>query len=255
VSEPERSREIGRRNGTLRSNYGEAAKALLGSSFVVTPLFRFVPAQANEINSARAVPRDPLAIEEWLQSVARVRPSITDVVWAMATSRWCARPMADPTIVQLPHSPTSPFVGNTIGQSLPSGEIMALATLNAEALAAPLQAGLLLDEWTETVPADRETTGISFNVNRPNATAPQAILIAVPAALTGHWTFSNLVGAVHEALDLAKLRAVEPDALLGRGDNGAGDYFQLLPAILTEFTSGRFPTLDFADRVASTLRS
>jgi hypothetical protein len=28
---------------------------------------------------------------------------------------------------------------------------------------------------------------------------------------------------VHEALDLAKLRAVEPDALIGRGADGAGD--------------------------------
>ena len=255
ANEPERSREIGRRNGILRTSYCDAAKPLLGSSFVITPLFRFATGQANEINTARAETRDALVIEEWLQSVARVRPSVTDMVWAMATTRWCGRAIPDPNVVQLPHRAGAPFVGGAFGQSLPPGEIMALVALNAEALAAPLQTGLLIDEWTETVPADRETTGISFNVNRPNATAPQATLVAVPAALSGHWTFPDLVGAVHEALDLAKLRAVEPDALIGRGADGAGDYFQLLPTILTEFTTGRFAVVDFADRVATASRS
>jgi hypothetical protein len=254
-NEPERSREMGRRNGILRTNYGDAAKVLLGSSFVITPLFRFAIGQATEITIARAEPRDALAIEEWLQSLARVRPNLSDLIWAMATTRWAGRAIPDPNIVQLPHRAGADFVGGAFAQPLPPGEIMALVALNAEVLGAPLQTGLLIDEWTETVPADRETTGISFNINRPNATAPQAVLVAVPATLSGHWTFSDLVGAVHEALDLAKLRAVEPDALIGRGADGAGDYFQLLPTILTEFTTGRFAVVDFADRAASASRS
>ena len=133
----------------------------------------------------------------------------------------------------------TPFIGGVFGTALPPGEFLAMLALDDAALAAPLQAGLLIDEWTETVPTDREITGVAFNVNRPNATAPQAVLVAVPATLGGHWTFDDLVGAVHEALDLAQLRAVEPDALIGRGaDQSAGAYFQALPAILTQFTAG-----------------
>jgi hypothetical protein len=75
-----------------------------------------------------------------------------------------------------------------------------------------LQAGLVIDDWTETAPADQETTGVAFNFNRPNAVAPQALLVAVAPVLRGHWTWDDLVGSVHEALDLAKLRAVEPQS-------------------------------------------
>ena len=103
------------------------------------------------------------------------------------------------------------------------------------AAAGGLQAGLVIDDWTETVPADQETTGVAFNFNRPNAVAPQALLVAVAPVLRGHWTWDDLVGSVHEALDLAKLRAVEPDRLFGRALTGPatdGAYFQALPAIL-----------------------
>ncbi|HVG52121.1 MAG TPA: hypothetical protein VM867_10845, partial [Xanthobacteraceae bacterium] len=129
ADEPDHSREIGRRNDILRTSYYDAAKALLGPSFVITPLFKFAVGQANEINAASAVPRDPLAIEEWMQSVARVRPGITDMVWALATTRWCGRAIADPKIVQLPHSPGAPFIGGAFGQSQPPGEVMALVAL------------------------------------------------------------------------------------------------------------------------------
>jgi hypothetical protein len=49
---------------------------------------------------------------------------------------------------------------------------------------------------------------------------------------------------------------VEPDALLSRDENTpspAGDYFQVLPSILAEFTAGRVATTDFAARVAAVL--
>jgi hypothetical protein len=69
-------------------------------------------------------------------------------------------------------APGTPFIGGAFGAALQPGEFLALLAFNGEALAARLQAGLLIDGWTETVPTDRETTGVAFNVNRPNATAP-----------------------------------------------------------------------------------
>lgn len=117
-----------------------------------------------------------------------------------------------------------------------------------------LQAGIVIDDWTETAPADQETTGVAFNFNRPNAVAPQALLVAVAPVLRGHWTWDDLVGSVHEALDLAKLRAVEPDRLFGRAPTGPatdGAYFQALPAILMEFTQGRLVATDFAEQAVA----
>jgi hypothetical protein len=40
---------------------------------------------------------------------------------------------------------------------------------------------------------------------------PQALLLAVPPALKGHWSGNDLVDSVADTLDRAKLRAVEPD--------------------------------------------
>jgi hypothetical protein len=59
---------------------------------------------------------------------------------------------------------------------------------------------------------------------------------------------------VHEALDLAKLRAVESDRLFGRALTGPGTdgaYFQALPAILMEFTQGPLVATDFAEQAVA----
>ena len=78
----------------------------------------------------------------------------------------------------------------------------------------------------------------------------------VPPAPTGRWALDDVVGAVNEGLDLAHLRAVEPDALIGRGASEAqptGDYFQALPALLSEFSNARFAVIDYAQRVNAVL--
>ena len=253
--EIERIAETARRNNVLRERYVDAARALFGSSFGLVPLFRFAPDQAGEVEHAIAAPPATAAtVEDWLLALARVRPRLADLTWVLAASRWTGYPMSDLSAVQFPDRPEVPWIGGAVGGNLPPGEWLSLLALNAEAAVRPLQAGLLLDDWTETVPADRETTGVAFHFDRPNAVAPHALLVAVPPDLRGHWTWDDLVGCVHEALDLAALRAVEPDALLGRNADASppqGDYFQVLPSILTEFTSGRIVTTDFASRVAA----
>jgi hypothetical protein len=250
AGEPERTKETARRRGILRQSYIDAAKSLLGASFGIVPLFHFDAAQASELQQALATPvvGDAMAIEEWMHSAARVRPPLSNLTWAMAGTRWIGRAIGDPAVAQLPHRSGSPWIGGRFTGSLPQGEWLSLLILGAGANAAPLQAGLVIDDWTETVPVDRETTGVAFNFNRPNAVAPQAVLVAVAPDLRGHWTWDDLVGSVHEALDLAKLRAVEPDQLFGRTTDNApnGAYFQALPAILMEFTQGRIVATDFA---------
>jgi hypothetical protein len=248
--EPARTRETLRRNHLLRQSYLDAAQVLFGPAFLIVPLFRFTDQQASEIAQSRAAPvtRDALALDAWLHSAARVRPRIAELVWTMAGARWSGHAIADPVVVQLPFTASAPWIGGKFGDALPMGEWLSLVVFDVDATAGPLQAGLLLDDWTETVPVTRETTGVAFNFNRPNAVAPQALLVAVSPQSRGHWTFDELTGCVHEALELAKLRAVEPDALVGRRASERapfGSYFQLLPAILSEFTSGRLPATDF----------
>jgi hypothetical protein len=250
TDEPARTRQTVRRNHLLRQSYLDAAQVLFGPAFLIVPLFRFTDEQASEIAQSRAAPvtRDALALDAWLHSASRVRPRIAELMWTIAGARWSGHAIADPTVVQLPFTAGAPWIGGKFGDALSTGEWLSLVVLDVAATAGPLQAGLLFDAWTETVPATRETTGVAFNFNRPNAMAPQALLVAVSPQSRGHWTFEDLTGCVHEALELAKMRAVEPDVLVGRRASERapfGSYFQLLPAILSEFTSGRLPATDF----------
>jgi hypothetical protein len=95
--------------------------------------------------------------------------------------------------------------------------------------AAP-QCGLLLDEWTEVIPAPEETTGITFHYDRPNAEPPQVMMLAVPPRITGQWQWADLVDAIHETMELARRRAVEPDHV------GSTSYGRFLPATISAVT-------------------
>lgn len=79
-----------------------------------------------------------------------------------------------------------------------------------------LLAGLVCDEWPEFVPDPFQTAGIAFHYDAPGARPPQSIVLALPPRLgQDSWHFDDLLDVIHEAWDLAKLRAVRPLDLEG----------------------------------------
>jgi hypothetical protein len=109
--------------------------------------------------------------------------------------------------------------------------------------------GLLIDDWTEVVPAPTETTGVAFHFDRPGAAAPQALLLAIPPAPDGRWRWEELVGTITDTFDRARLRAIEPDQV------AASPLFPVLPMTMMPFTSGHdlgsifLPRTSLADAV------
>jgi hypothetical protein len=73
--------------------------------------------------------------------------------------------------------------------------------------------GLVLDEWSETVPSPVLTTALAVHANRPSNEAPQAVLLAVPPDPAAGWDQSALEAVLLEAYDLARIRAVDLPAL------------------------------------------
>jgi hypothetical protein len=95
---------------------------------------------------------------------------------------------------------------------------LALHTPGGRAAATPgtLLAGFVCDEWQEAIPDRFQTAGISFHYDAPGARPPQNILLALPPqANQSHWQFDQVVDVLHEAWDLARLRAVRPNDLEG----------------------------------------
>jgi hypothetical protein len=99
--------------------------------------------------------------------------------------------------------------------------------------------GLLVDEWVEVVPSSKETTAIAFQFNPPDACAPQSVLLAVPPVPDQPWTVATLHRVLVETLDLAKLRAVDAEAL--------GEIGHYMPALFFAFnTNDEVVSTDFA---------
>jgi hypothetical protein len=92
------------------------------------------------------------------------------------------------------------------------------------------QCGLLIDEWTEVIPATTKDTGLTFQFDRPDNEPPQAILVVTPATADGVWHWEDLTAALNETLDLARVRAVEPAGL------DPTPYARLLPATVMAVT-------------------
>jgi hypothetical protein len=113
--------------------------------------------------------------------------------------------------------------------SVPSaaGNVLSLVAYIPGALPANAPvAGLWIDEWVEVIPNAQVTTGIAFNFDEPSSQAPQAILVAVPPDDSPRWDLSHLEAITSEALDAARIRAVDPETLDAHTDVG-----QLLPAL------------------------
>jgi hypothetical protein len=221
-----------------------AAAALLGEDFTIVPEFRPPQAQAAEwANAVTASTSGELLgylantvglefpVEEWMYGAARVRPMVK--AWETVTTLVEALlgPQRVPPLlpVQFPYQAGASWVAMQFDPAVPIDSDRLCYTAHYPAPFDPTaaQCGLLLDEWTEVIPASSRTTGITFNFDRPDNEPPQAILLVTPASATGTWQWEDLTAALNETLDLAKVRAVEPAQIDGT------PYAMLTPATIT----------------------
>jgi hypothetical protein len=204
---------------------------VFGPAFKALPLVR--PVNARELGSAlrrsdELQGGDPLQALSWLQGAARVRPGASRLAGALMYAAALDRqPALELKVAQLPVEPGERWVAlpPAAGGALPPGRVSLVAHLpRAFRADAPL-AGLVVDEWVEVVPAAEITTGLAFNYDGPGARPPQTVLLAVAPGMDA-WDVAMVEKTVKEALELAKLRAVDPKAL---GDDVL--YQRALPAL------------------------
>ena len=211
----------------------EASRALLGKAFVIAPAFALPDAAT--IRAQLAAPDllragDTFAIDGWLSGVAAVREPIAALrrAWTLGEAFGAAPPTPRPA--QLPAQPGDAWLGLPFPAGYqPTGDKLSLVVVRGDAWTADAEvSAILVDQWTETIPNRSETTGIAFHYDSPDAMPPQSLLLVVPPAVRGTWRWDDLVLALHDTLELARSRAVEPEHLAGE------IYAQLLPAITGE---------------------
>jgi hypothetical protein len=213
-------------------------------------LLRFTQSRLKSAASSSAIDDwRGLAVEEWLAGVAAVRErvSLVDAVnthqEAFADEELKFKPLQLPfdkkahwIALEFPEVSPEQLDDSTV--FVPQGDFLSVVRHLPEAYsAATPQSGLLIDEWNEVIPNRIETTGIAIHYNQPNTEPPQCLLVAVSPNVNGRWEWDDLVETVTDTFDRAKRRAVEPDSLRPTA------YWQLLPAVLSSFTSYPFGTI------------
>jgi hypothetical protein len=183
---------------------------------------------------------DPLAVWPWCQRMARVREPVarlSTLLHAAESTQAAEQPLLK--VAQLPHVAGERWVGLPLpaGAELPAGKLSLVVQAPPDLDAAQALVGLWIDDWVEVVPASRENTAIAFQFNAPDASAPQAVLLAVPPDETKAWTPWALHRLLLETLELAMVRAVDAEALDTAAVNpvanasGVGEVGHFLPAL------------------------
>ena len=221
-----------------------AARIILGDQFKMIPRYAMSPARQAEVgnswnamdtllNYSMTTGQRTNPQEDWLHGIARVHDKMKHLENCMLLRQAFDLLEDDMSIhpVQLPfktekyHWLALPFPDADI--NLEESNTLLYTAFTAKGAVAPTGiCGLIVDEWTELIPAKEETTGITFHYDRPNSEAPQTLLLVTPTQLSGNWQWNDLVDALMYTLDAARSRAVEP------GQIDKTPFATFLPAVL-----------------------
>jgi hypothetical protein len=230
--------------------YIAAGRLLFGDVFNILPVFTYRNgADVQQSNADRSqllkYAKDTLKmifpVDEWLQSTSHVRPKAARWDGIRAFTETFNEVSLELNPFQLPYRARDSWLAVEFPETdelthEPFNilhDTLSVITHGDIALTSAGQCGLLIDDWTEVIPTKEEVTGITFNYDRPNASPPQALLLAVTPQETGHWDWDDLVGVLNDTLQRAKRRAVEPLMLdkVNRPELGV-----LLPAVVADFS-------------------
>ena len=196
---------------------GEALDELLGVSLPVAPLLRGAPLAAAQAD----VPGS--AVVDWLRLYGTVRPTVR--AWHDLVGLSDGRNGVASDLVATQHPPGGAWIAGSFPakERPPAREHWVRHAPRGAPAGA--YAGFVADQWVdvlpgadafaatkrgpEPVPVESELSGVAFHFDRPDARAPQAVLLALPPNRKRGWTADTLALVVRDTLELAKLRAVD----------------------------------------------
>lgn len=150
----------------------------------------------------------PAAVRDWLLRHARVRPPVEAALAAFDVAETLdARAVLRLRVTQLPATDPDTWAGSVPQPAAGTVSLVVLAGYDGDVPASV--SGLVLDTWTQAVPASEHDTGVSFHYDQPEAAPAPAVLVAVhpdPAGATT-WDLDTLLDVVMSTFALARDRA------------------------------------------------
>ncbi|MCL4236549.1 MAG: hypothetical protein KJ042_18755, partial [Deltaproteobacteria bacterium] len=177
-------------------------------------------------------------IDDFLHGIARVRDKMQ--AWEDTAMLAATLGRVEPALtpMQLPHRPGEGWLALEIDPATNIDSARLLYTAHygpgaetpATAGVTGRTCGLVIDEWSEVIPARDETAGVAVHFDRPNSEPPQCMLLVASPGHEGKWSWNDLIDGIDEALSLAQLRAVSPQHV------EMEDYARFLPATVSAAT-------------------
>lgn len=180
--------------------------------------------------------KETLAI--WVRNISNVRPGVFRLglvdLYARAVKGRAAEGLLY-CAAQLPFGPDDSWNKPVASANTGATCIVAATPASADEISnATSFWGLVVDEWTETVPNDKLLSGIAFHYDSADTPrSPQSVLIACAPDPHQKWGQDALVNAVAETLEWAKLRMIDYDRL--------GNFGHLLPVTYLAESIGGVP--------------
>lgn len=227
-------------------------QALFGEDFTVLP--PFTPSNGPELATTFTddglIPDgNSMAAETLLQRSATFRETVADFREARTYAEAIAGTLTEPlTVGQVPYEPGDTWVG--VDDADPdAGKLSLVAQFGPDLTPGSVDrpiTGLFLDEWTETIPADSETSGVALNYDDPGNRPPQSVLVATPP--DDGWTLDELAATVAETGEYMKRRAVDLGDLDDPSYLFPGLYFARQQDPTPSTPTVAFEMLDWYDR-------
>jgi hypothetical protein len=180
-----------------RNREVDRLKVVFGRDFLVLP--RFKAANPSVLTPAFAASSalqggNPTEAFTWLNRAARVREGAARLLEVQRYADALENGAATLSVAQLPFTAGERWVAlpPTPDAPLPPGRLSLVTCSPVPPDLTQFVVGVVIDEWNEVVPSARETTGLVFNFDEPDARAPQAILLAVAADASKPWDLEAL---------------------------------------------------------------
>lgn len=244
----------------------DAVSAIYGDGFLVVPVLdaaasdRFAEAVTDPVFAAPPAS----ALRRWLRDAGTVRQQVTRLSEALLLEGALGHPRSLAVAQLSERGDAGPAPGTThwlagplpAAGPWPASSVAHLVLDRVGTIAAGTSvAGLVIDGWVEDLPAQvgpkaqpddprpgRARTGLALRCNSASARAPQSILCAV-SPNGKRWTTDMLRSVIEETLDLARVRMVTLERLIGEG--------LILPALYVRSSSLQGQQYFDASRLAS----
>jgi hypothetical protein len=184
----------------------------------------FLPHSEDALATALAAPAslldgDTFSPSAWLDAAGRVHPKAAALAEVLLRQDIVRGMSGSLLIAQAPWQDGDRWIGTAFKNSTgaaPAGRLSVLIHAPVSLAAGEQLGGLLIDAWTETIPAQTRDTAMALRFNNAGTRAPQTVLLAVHPDPSNAWTTDTLVEILQHTLMLARLR-VQPSNMLSTG--------------------------------------